>query len=136
CGGHTGLNIGTDDCCADIAHQQIPPVRALGSEYVGVRYRNRYDGQEESPPWRIIGAADGTVLTWEPSAPSGAPTTLSLGQVTEFATNGPFVVTSQDSSHPFYVAAHMTGAAEFDPSQQDAGGVADGRGDAEFVNVI
>ena len=50
-------------CCDDSAHQQIPPVRALGSEYVGVRYRNRYDGDEEAPPWRIVGAVDGTVLT-------------------------------------------------------------------------
>jgi IgGFc binding protein len=125
-------------CCDDSAHQQIPPVRALGSEYVGVRYRNRYAGTEEYPPWRIIGAADGTVLTWDPSPPSGAPTTLSLGQVTQFDSNGPFAVSSQDSSHPFYVSAHMTGAAEFDPSQQDGGSNAtpDGRGDAEFVNVI
>jgi hypothetical protein len=78
------------------------------------------------------------VLTWQPSAPSGAPTTLSLGQVTQFDTNGPFVVSSQDVNHPFYVSAHMTGAAEFDPSQQDGGANAtpDGRGDAEFVNVV
>jgi hypothetical protein len=135
-GGKTSMSIVS--CCDDSAHQQIPPVRALGSEYVGVRYRNRYTGTEESPPWRIIGAADGTVLTWQPSAPSGAPTTLSLGQVTQFDTNGPFVVSSQDANHPFYVSAHMTGAAEFDPSQQDGGAnaTADGRGDAEFVNVV
>jgi hypothetical protein len=84
-------------------------VRALGSEYVAVRYRNRYAGTEESPPWRIIGAANGTVLSWDPAPPAGAPSTLSLGEVTEFETNGPFVVKSQDESHPFYVSAHMTG---------------------------
>jgi len=136
-GGKTTLSILA--CCDESSHQQIPPVRALGSEYVGVRYRNRFDGMEESPPWRIIGAADGTVLTWEPSLPSGAPTSLSLGQVMEFATNGPFVVRSQDSSHPFYVSAHMTGGALYDPAEQDDGGSglpSDGRGDAEFVNVI
>ncbi|HEY1693570.1 MAG TPA: IgGFc-binding protein [Polyangiaceae bacterium] len=125
-------------CCDESAHQQIPPVRALGSEYVGVRYRNRYAGVEESPPWRIIGAADGTTLSWDPAPPSGAPTALSLGQVAQFNGNGPFTVSSQDASHPFYVSAHMTGAAEFDPSQQDGGDNAtpDGRGDAEFVNVV
>jgi hypothetical protein len=134
-GGKTALSI--TSCCDESAHQQIPPVRALGSEYVGVRYRNRYPAIEESPPWRLIGAADGTTLTWEPSAPAGAPTTLSLGQVAQFNTNGPFVVKSQDSSHPFYVSAHMTGAAEFDPSQKPGSSAApDGRGDAEFVNVI
>ncbi len=137
-GGKTSLSI--ESCCDDSAHQQIPPVRALGSEYVGVRYRNRYTGTEESPPWRIIGAVNGTVLTWDPSPPSGAPTTLSLGQVTQFETNGPFVVSSQDSNHPFYVSAHMTGAEQFDPGFDADGGMTnvpgDGRGDAEFVNVI
>ena len=129
--------LGIVACCDDSAHQQIPPVRALGSEYVGVRYRNRYAGVEESPPWRIIGAAKGTVLKWEPAVPSGAPTTLDLGQVAQFNSNGPFVATSQDSSHPFYMSAYMTGAAQFDPSQTGTMmGTADGRGDAEFVNVI
>ncbi|HEY5242915.1 MAG TPA: IgGFc-binding protein [Polyangiaceae bacterium] len=135
--GKTSLAIGS--CCDDSAHQQIPPVRALGSEYVGVRYRNRYSGVEESPPWRIIGAANGTVLSWDPAPPSGAPTTLALGQVTEFSASGPFVVRSQDANHPFYVSAHMTGAEQFDPGFDDGGATdmpGDGRGDAEFVNVI
>jgi hypothetical protein len=126
--------LGIEACCEESAHQQIMPVRALGSEYVGVRYRNRYDGIEETPPWRIIGAADGTVLTWEPSTPPGAPTALSLGQVAQFNAAGPFVVKSQDADHPFYVAAHMTGAALYDPDPESGSG--DGRGDAEFVNVV
>ncbi|MFT3770572.1 MAG: IgGFc-binding protein [Minicystis sp.] len=127
-GGKSALGI--ESCCDDTGHQQIPPVRALGNEYVGVRYRNRYDGQEESPPWRIIGAVDGTVLTYEPAPPNGAPTKLARGEVTQFNAAGPFVVRSQDADHPFYMSAHMTGAGGFDPD-----GV-DGRGDAEFVNVI
>ncbi|MEZ4369170.1 MAG: IgGFc-binding protein [Polyangiaceae bacterium] len=134
-GGMTTLSIGA--CCAESAHQQIPPIRALGSEYVGVRYRNRYDGIEESPPWRLIGAADGTQLTWEPSTPPGAPTSLNLGQVAQFNAPGPFVVRSQTEDYPFYMSAHMTGAAEFDPAQQEPPtGGDDGRGDAEFVNVV
>ena len=127
-GGKSSLSI--TSCCADTRHQQIPPIRALGDEYVGVRYRNRYDGIEESPPWRLVGAADGTNLSWTPSAPSGAPMTLALGQVVEFASSGPFVVKSQDPQHPFYMSAHMTGAGEFDPDEKD------GRGDPEFVNVV
>jgi hypothetical protein len=137
-GGKTTLSI--EACCDESSHQQIPPVRALGSEYAAVRYRNRYEGTEESPPWRIIGAANGTVLTYDPSAPPGAPTTLNLGQVTSFDFNGPFTVRSQDYNHPFYMSAHMTGGALYDPSQQDGGAdngaVMDGRGDAEFVNIV
>ena len=134
-GGKTSM--GMISCCDDSAHQQIPPVRALGSEYVGVRYRNRYDGVEEAPPWRVIGAVDGTVLTWDPVIPTGAPSTLARGQVAEFPTNGPFIVKSQDAQHPFYMSAHMTGAGSFDPAQNSTSGSgADGRGDPEFVNVI
>jgi hypothetical protein len=134
-GGKTSM--GMISCCDDSAHQQIPPVRALGSEYVGVRYRNRYDGVEEAPPWRIVGAVDGTVLTWDPVIPTGAPSTLARGQVAEFPTNGPFIVKSQDAQHPFYMSAHMTGAGSFDPAQNNMSGTgADGRGDPEFVNVV
>lgn len=133
-GGKT--SVGIFACCNDSAHQQIPPIRALGSEYVGIRYRNRYDNIEEATPWRIIGAVDGTTLTWDPVAPTGAPMTLARGQVVEFLTNGPFVVKSQDPKHPFYMSAHMTGGALFDPAQNGKSGPADGRGDPEFVNVI
>jgi len=134
-GGKT--NLGIDACCDDSAHQQIPPVRALGSEYAAVRYRNRYDGIEEEPPWRIIGAVDGTVLTYDPSPPPGSPATLGRGQVTDFHATGQFVVRSQDADHPFYMSAHMTGAGLYDPEQQmPPTGPADGRGDAEFVNIV
>ncbi len=124
------LNVPVDVAACDSAHQQIPPVKAFGSEYVAARYRDRFDGQEESVPWRIVGAVDGTTLTYEPAAPTGAPTSLNLGQVAEFRDPGPFVVKSQDASHPFYVAGYMTGCQETNPSQNDC------RGDPEFVNVL
>jgi hypothetical protein len=115
----------------DAAHQQIPPVKALGSQYVAVKYRDRYANTPEAPPWRVVGAVDGTQLTYEPSAPPGAPTTLSAGQMVEFATGGPFVVKSQDDKHPFYMAQYMTGCTAYWGSNFN-----DCRGDPEFVNVI
>ncbi|MDI1451331.1 IgGFc-binding protein [Polyangium sp. 6x1] len=117
--------INIDACCCDGAHQQIPPVRALGSEYVGVRYRNRIDGKEESAPWRLVGAVDGTTLTYEPAPPAGAPLTLGSGESASFRSPGPFVVRSQDDDHPFYFAGYMTGGGDFDSI-----------GDPEFVNMI
>ncbi len=127
--GLTGASgcINIDACCCDGAHQQIPPVRALGSEYVAVRYRNRVEGKEESPPWRVVGAVDGTVLTYDPPLPAGAmaPATLNQGQAMSFRASGPFIVKSQDADHPFHLAGYMTGAGDF----ADAG-------DPEFVNVI
>lgn len=128
-GGASCLSIDVSAAACDGAHQQLPPVRALGSQYVGVRYRNRYDGVEESPPWRLVGAVDGTILTYDPSPPAGAPATLGFGQVVELESPGPFVVTSQDDKHPFYMSAHMTGCVPFAKPT-------DCRGDPEFVNLI
>ncbi len=124
-GGTSCLNIDVGDFACDSAHQQIPPVKALGHEYAVVRYRSRIDGTEESTFYRFVGAVDGTTLTYEPSTPMGAPTTLRSGQVGEFKVAAPFVVKSQDGQHPFYMSAHMTGGAN-----------AMNRGDPEFVNVI
>jgi hypothetical protein len=122
--GASCLNIDVGESACDSAHQQIPPVKALGREYVGVRYRNRTKA-DETPPWRIIGAVDGTQLSWEPSPPPGAPLSINQGQVFEFRSAGGFVVRSQDDKHPFYLSAHMTGGGSFG-----------GTGDPEFVNVI
>lgn len=119
----------SQDSACDTVHQQLPPVRAMGSEFAGVRYRNRFDGKEESPPWRLVGAVDGTKLTWEPTKPIGAPDTLSQGQVVELSSPGGWVVKSQDKNHPFYLSAHMTGWG----TVSTAG---DNRGDPESVNVL
>lgn len=121
------LNVPVSQSASDSAHQQIPPIRALGSSYAGVRYRNRMAAtSEETPPWRLVGAVDGTQLTWLPSTPAGAPTTLNQGDVAEFSASGPFVVSSQDDDHPFYFAQYMTGANE----------VGGNEGDPEWVNIV
>jgi hypothetical protein len=123
-GGHYCMNLPTSTTQAcDAAHQQIPPVKAAGNEYVAVRYRTRTPPTEESVPWRIMGFVNGTTLTFDPPQAS-APKTLSVGQVVEFESAGPFDVKSQDAMHPFYIAAHMTG-----------GDVAGGLGDPETVNI-
>ncbi|WP_156338725.1 IgGFc-binding protein [Chondromyces crocatus] len=118
-------NTGVADC--DSSQQQLAPVRALGSEYAPAPYVKR--GANDPPFYRLIGAVDGTQLTWTPSAPPGAPTSLSLGQVAQFSAPDAFVVRSQDSSHPFYAGQYMTGGAQF------AGSTA-GIGDPEWVTVI
>jgi len=129
-GGNGCMNIPVDVVACDAAHQQIPPVRAMGNRYAAVRYRNRWPGQEESPPWRLVGGVDGTTLTYKPSAPAGAPTTLGVGQSVQFNAAGPFTVESQDTDHPFYMSAHMTGCELLNPMGDDC------RGDPEFVNVV
>jgi len=133
-GGHYAMYIPDSSVpYADAAHQQIPPVKALGNEYVAVRYRSR-TATQESVPWRLVGAVDGTILRYEPAAPAGAPATLSQGQVVEFSAPGPFVVASQDAMHPFYAAAHMTGGSLTGGGSLGSTGLA--LGDPETVNIV
>ncbi|MFP6683470.1 MAG: IgGFc-binding protein, partial [Polyangiaceae bacterium] len=89
----------------DHGEQMLPPVQALGSEYVGVMHRPRIS---EPAIWRLIGAVDGTQLTW--SSDVGGPQTLNQGQSIEFETGTPFVVKAQDGDHPFILFTHMAGA--------------------------
>jgi hypothetical protein len=87
----------------DHGEQMLVPIKALGSEYVGVMYSPR---TTEPALWRVIGAVDGTTLTWSTNV--GGPTTLGRGQVVEFVTSTPFVVKSQDDTHPFILFEHMS----------------------------
>jgi hypothetical protein len=131
-GGTQCMHVPDAFSACDSGHQQLFPVRTLGHEYVYTRYRDRYKGVPESPPVRIIGAVDGTTLTYDPSPPATAPTTLASKQMVEFDSATPFVVKSQDDKHPFYVVAYMTGCDEYAGAHQGN----DCRGDPEFVNIV
>jgi hypothetical protein len=124
--GHRCALVPTDRAFCDHLEQQIPPVRALGSEYVVVPPRKRA-AQSEPQPRRIIGAVDGTQLTFEPDV--GGPASIDSGQVVEFRTDEPFVVRSQDADHPFLVLSYMSGLgtnSSFHP----------GEGDPDVVRIV
>jgi hypothetical protein len=123
-GGTTCMDVPTNVTACDSAHQQIPPVHALGHEYAYARYRDRSQ-VPEAPPVRIVGAVDGTTLSYDPGTPTGAPTALAAGQMVEFDPGTPFTIKSQGSQHPFYMAEYMTGGSPYG-----------GAGDPEFVNVV
>ena len=93
----------------DSAHQQIPPISALGSEYVGGGVVSRLSSlSPESVPYRLLGVVDGTQLTWDPPVGS-APATLDAGQVVEMETASLVRVSSQDEDHPFAFSQYMPG---------------------------
>ena len=127
-------------CCCDVTQQQIPPLRAWGNEYVAVRYENRRTLRlsdddpdrklEETAPWRLIGAVDGTTLKYRPRRPAGAPLALSQGESVTFWTADSFVVESQDEQHPFYLAGYMSSHSHGDGLGYLGGQI----GDPEFVN--
>ncbi len=107
--GNPCMNMPQGITFCDHGEQMLPPVRALGHEYVGVMYRSRHT---EPAIWRIVGAVDGTTLTFSPSVPAldglpAAPTSVNQGDLKEFASATPFVVTSQDDKHPFMLFEYM-----------------------------
>jgi IgGFc binding protein len=121
----------------DSGHQLVPPVSALPSEYAVAPYATRRkDMAEESIPYRIVGAVDGTTLSYDPPVASG-PTSLKLGQVADFEATGAFVVKSQDAGHPFYIGQMMTGGSVTSGSRPGASQGLGGAvlGDEEYVNV-
>lgn len=121
--GHTCMNMPADVSYCDHGEQMIPPIRALSDRYVGVMYRPRVP-TETTTFWRVVGAVDGTQLTWSTNV--GGPTVLNKGQSLVFQTGKPFVVTSQDRNHPFMLFGYMT-SSRF---------VQDGYGDPDFVLVV
>jgi hypothetical protein len=106
----------------DHLEQMIPPLGALGHHYVGVSHAPR---SGEPAIWRLLGAVDGTALTW--SNDIGGPATLDRGELVEITTHFPFVVSSQDPEHPFLLMAHMSGG--------DTNGMM-GAGDADAVLAV
>jgi hypothetical protein len=92
----------------EATHAQIAPTSALGHDYAVSPYTTRRkDLAEESIAYRIVGIADGTTLTFDPSVPN-APASTGQSQITDFQVTGPFRVTSQDKSHPFSIAQVMS----------------------------
>jgi hypothetical protein len=121
--GQTCMNIPAGVSFCDHGEQMVPPVKALGSRYVGVMYRPRV-ANETSTYWRLVGAADGTNLTYSTNV--GGPATIGKGQEILFQTGTPFTVQSQDVDHPFMLFTYMTGS----------NAVSDGYGDPDFVTSV
>ncbi len=120
----------------DLTQQQIAPFAQWGSSYALVPYRPRVEGlagrPRETVLWSFVGAVDGTVLTYDPAKPPGAPATLSAGEVVAFEMDALVSVKSQDSKHPFHASVYMSG------SMSGGGSPTGGRtlGDPDFVTMV
>jgi hypothetical protein len=123
---------------SDSAHQQIAPFQAIGDEYVGAGVVTRLaDLDPESVPYRLVGAVDGTALTWDPAPPPGAPAALDAGQIADFETTSAFTVRSQDADHPFLFSQYMSGTSS--GTRPDCIPFLDldcGLGDEEWVSLL
>lgn len=104
--------VGKQAC--DHLEETVFPAETLGKHYLV----SPQTGPKGNAPGHIVkffGNVDGTKLTYKPSAPAGAPTTLNAGQVVELAalvTQG-FEV---EGDHEFSVASFMPAAEILDPN--------------------
>ncbi len=116
--GDTYLRVNTADAPGsgrDSAHQMIPDVNALGTEYVGGGLFSRLPGfMPESVRYRIVGAVDDTVLQWDDQPPF-APGSLDAGESFDFESREFFSVRSLDDERPFALTQYMSGSLSGQP---------------------
>jgi hypothetical protein len=97
---------------ANITYLQVAPTSDWAAEYAAVPFPSRYPPHDLGSIWRVVGDVDGTVLTYDPATPSGAPTTIDAGGLAIFRTTTPFVVRAQDSAHSFHVSQVMSSCSD------------------------
>jgi len=119
--GHECAFFPEEVAACDHLEQMLPSVRNLPSQYVGAGVKRA----SEAVAWRVFAAVDGTELSW--STDVGGPTSLDRGDSAYVVTGTPFVVSSQDDEHPFYLFNYMTGQSAIDVDEGTHGG------DPDFV---
>ena len=109
-GGHECMLVPSGAGACDASQFQLFPIQSWGREYAVAPHLSRLTGElPEEYHYRIVGAVDGTELSYEPDRPEGAPRTLAAGEIGLFTSRQPYVVRSQDAEHPFAVYAYMNG---------------------------
>lgn len=102
-------------CCADHLEQQMLPLVAWGDSYLATPPPSPViAGNDVMAGYRITGSFDGTTLTYSPSTPPGAPTTINAGQTVRFEASQGFSVSSGDPDKPFAVTEFLLSAQVID----------------------
>lgn len=121
----------------DHLEEQLFPLAAWGTRYVGARHPQRVPDTHPEPEavyWRVIAATDGTVVSFTPPAPGlGESVALDAGAYAEFSSAESFVAES-DEAHPFMLVQYMAGGT----SVGNCLGPADGTpvGDPYMVQMV
>lgn len=122
---------GTMAC--DHLEESLFPAEAWGRRYF-VTTPTGPKGKGTGHFLRLHGAFDGTLLTYRPSKPAGAPDTLDAGQVVDVDgwERPTSLVFEVEGTAPFAVSAYLPGAALLDPSSPTGSE----RGDPSLTFVV
>ncbi len=106
------------DCCCDHLEHQMLPLNAWGEAYIVSLAAPASDGEDDNVRVRIVGSFDNTALSYSPSAPPGAPSSIDAYETAVFTTQSSFIVTGDK---PFAVAEFLMSneAITVDPTPQD-----------------
>lgn len=97
----------------DHMEESVFPAETFGREYV-VTMPTGPDGGKPGHVVRIYGNVDGTKLTYKPTTPKGAPTTINAGDVADLGVvKDDFIVTG---TAEFAVGSFMLGGSLVDPT--------------------
>lgn len=91
----------------DHIEEQMLPLSAWGTHYVGARHPQRVPNINPAPEevyWRVIAAVDGTSVSFEPAV--SPPLVLQAGEHAEFASTSSFTATAD---HPVLLVQYMSG---------------------------
>jgi len=102
--------LGVQAC--DHVEESVFPAETLGKDYF-VTVPTGPKGNVVGSLVRMFGNRDGTTLTYAPSKPAGAPSTLNAGDVVQFEVRTDFQVTG---SAEFAVGTVMLGGQRLDPT--------------------
>jgi len=89
-------------CCADHLEEQMLPVKALGTHYIGARSEPR-NGEHDY--WRVLATEDGTIVTTTPPI-DPSPPKLDAGQFFGFSTKESIEI---HSNKPVMVGQFLAG---------------------------
>mgnify|MGYP002619550676 CR=1 FL=1 len=95
----------------DHIQEQVIPLSAWGTEYVGARHPHRVPAINPTPEnvyWRVVAAGDSTTVTLQPpvAGTNGVIQLAALGDFFEFDTAESFVASGND---PFMLVQYMSG---------------------------
>jgi hypothetical protein len=135
--GTTCSNIPSDVGWCDHVEEQLIPVAAWGTQYVGARHPHRIPEHNPSPEtvyWRVIAAKDDTVIELTPAVAGATIALAKAGDYASFDTAQSFVAES-DEDHPFMLVQYM-GGGEAVLAVEGCGGSSPATGDPYMLQMV
>jgi hypothetical protein len=130
-GGTNCSNVPSDNGWCDHVEEQLVPVAAWGTRYVGARHPVRSTGAPETVYWRLVAAQDDTNIMLTP----GSMVHLAkAGDYYDFDTPENFLAQSDDD-HPFMLVQYMGGGEALYPGEECFAGAA-ATGDPYMMQMV